>query len=264
MFEQIQIVSFIFAAGSSAGWLLEVIYRHFFPSIGQTSRWVNPGFLAGPCNPLYGTGLAILYGLSFITFPGMDPDGFWTKVLVLLIMTAVMTVVELVTGWIFIIRMNVRLWDYSDNRFNYKGIICPLYTFFWGLICAIYYLFVHNFFLSFLPKIISTQYFALAMIIYYTIFAIDLLYSFKILRLIRNLAREYNIIVLFNIFRSKLGDLRGEFKEKSKFFRPMELKSISMREAFVRYKDAISFARWKERLARMRRGGHSDGDASES
>ena len=262
MFEQIQIVSFIFAVGSSSGWLLEVIYRHFVPSIGQTARWVNPGFLAGPCNPLYGTGLAALYGMSFITFPGLDPDGFWTKALVLLIMTAAMTVVELVTGWIFIIKMNVRLWDYSDNRFNYKGIICPLYTFFWVLICAIYYFFVHDFFMSFLPDIISTHYFALAMIIYYSIFCIDLLYSFKILRLIRNLAREYNIVVLFNTFRSKLGDLRTEFKEKSRFFRPMELKSISMREAFVRYKDAISFTRWKERLARIRRGGSSDSDAS--
>lgn len=263
MLEQIQYLLFIFAAGSTAGWGLEVIYRHFFPSIGQTKRWVNPGFLAGPCNPLYGTGLCAIYGMSYITFPGLDPDGFWTKALVLLIMTVAMTLVELVTGWIFILKMNVRLWDYSDNRYNWRGIICPLYTFFWGLICAIYYFIVHDFFLKILPTVVNYQFYLVAIIVYYSIFTIDLLYSFKILRAIRNLAREYNIIVLFNAFRSKLGDLRTELKEKSRFFHPMEIRTIPFREAFVRSNDAISFARWKERLARMRGRGNA-GDSSEN
>ncbi len=250
--ELIKSVLFIFAAGSSAGWLLEVFYRHFFPSIGQTKRWVNPGFLAGPCNPLYGTGLSAIYLMSFIRFPGLDPDGFWTKFWVILIMTVVMTLVEFVTGWIFILRLNIRLWDYSDNSFNYRGIVCPLYSFFWGLIAGGYYLLLHKYMVKFLPIVINFHTFYILIIAYYSIFVIDLLYSFKILRLIRNLAREFNIIVLFNAFRDKLSDFRAERKEESRFFRPMELKTATLREAFVRYKDAISFSKMRARLSNLK------------
>lgn len=250
--EQVQYILFIFAAGSTAGWGLEVIYRHFFPSIGQTKRWVNPGFLAGPCNPLYGTGLCAIYGMSFITFPGLDPEGWLTKALVILIMTIAMTLVELVTGWIFIIRMNVRLWDYTDNRFNYRGIICPLYSFFWGLIGGGYYLLLHKPMTEFLPRVVELRFFHIGLVIYYTIFFIDQLYSFKVLRMIRNFAREFHILVRFNTFRSKLGELRAELKEKNRFFMPMQINTVPMRDALVRYKDAISVARWKERIQRVK------------
>ncbi len=250
--ETVKAIAFIFAFGSMGGWVLEFFYRHFVPSIGQTKRWVNPGFLSGPWLPLYGTGLSILYLMSFIKFPNMDPDGLGTKVLVLLIMVAVMTVIELITGYVFILRLNIRLWDYSDNRFNFYGIICPLYTFFWGIICAIYYLLVHEPMLKILKVVTNLPGYVIVMITFYTVFALDFLHSIKILRLLKKLAKEYNIVVLFTAFRAKLSEVRSASKEESHFFRPLELKSLSMRAFFVKYKDAFTFSKLRGKIAQIK------------
>ena len=58
-------------------------------------------------------------------------------------MAIAMTVVEYIAGRIFIIGMNIKLWDYSDEWGNIQGIICPLFSFFWGVIAALYYFFLH-------------------------------------------------------------------------------------------------------------------------
>ena len=47
-------------------------------------------------------------------------------------MAIAMTVIELIAGEIFIVKMHVKLWDYTGNKFNYKGIICPLYSLIWA------------------------------------------------------------------------------------------------------------------------------------
>ena len=59
-------LSALFMLGGSIGWVLELCYRRL-----AHGKWINPGFLTGPCLPLYGTGVLLLYGfcsldLSFI------------------------------------------------------------------------------------------------------------------------------------------------------------------------------------------------------
>jgi len=250
--ETVKSIAFIFVFGCIGGWLIEFFYRHFVPSIGQTKKWVNPGFLSGPWLPIYGVGLSCLYLMSFITFPGMDPEGWGTKTLVLLIMIVTMTIFELITGYIFIIRLNIRLWDYTDNRFNYRGIICPLYTFFWGLICAIYYLIVHKPMLKVLDVVTNLPGYHIVMIAFFVVFAIDFMHAAKILRLLKHLAKEYNIVVLFTAFRGKLNEVRREAREESHFFRPLELKSLSMRAFFVKYKDAFTFSKLRGKIASIK------------
>ena len=254
--ETVKNVLFIFAFGSCGGWVIEFFYRHFVPSIGQTRKWVNPGFLFGPWLPLYGTGLSCLYVMSFITFPNMDPDGWGTKILVLLIMVAAMTVIELITGYIFIIRLNMRLWDYTDNRFNFYGLICPLYTFFWGIICAIYYLLVHKPMYNFLSWFTDTQVYYILMIAFYSLFAIDIMHAIKLLRLLKYLAKEFNIVILFTAFRGKLNEVRVKAKEEDHFFRPFELNSLSMRAFFEKYKDAFTFSKLRGKLIAIRERRH--------
>ena len=51
--------------------------------------------------------------------------------------------IEYFAGLIFIKGMHVKLWDYSDEKFNIQGIICPKFTFFWYLLSAIYYFLIH-------------------------------------------------------------------------------------------------------------------------
>ena len=252
MIDTLKSIAFIFIFGSMGGWVIEFIYRHFVPSIGQTKKWVNPGFLTGPCLPIYGTGLSILYVMSSIELPGLNPDGWVNKILVLLLMILVMTVVELITGYIFILRLNMRLWDYTDNKYNYKGIICPLYTFFWGIICAIYYFIVHKPMLKLLDILIYQPWYMFAIVAWYVVFILDFLHAVKFLRLVIRLAKEYNIVVLFTAFRGKINEVRNSSREESHFFRPFELKSLSMRSFFAKYKDTFTFSKLRGKLLEMK------------
>ena len=58
------IIVFLFFFGSCAGWVLEVFFRRFFSGANPERKWLNPGFLFGPCVPLYGFGTVVLFVLS--------------------------------------------------------------------------------------------------------------------------------------------------------------------------------------------------------
>ena len=51
-------VVFLFFIGSMYGWIQEVIFRRIVHK-----KWINPGFLTGPCLPIYGFGLLVLYNI---------------------------------------------------------------------------------------------------------------------------------------------------------------------------------------------------------
>ena len=114
--------SLIFILGGTLGYGLELVFRRIVHK-----KWVNPGFLTGPCLPLYGIGVLCLYLICSFDYGFIESD-FWRAVFVIVLITAAMTLVEYITGLIFIIGMNVKLWDYSDRKGNIQGIICPLFT----------------------------------------------------------------------------------------------------------------------------------------
>ena len=45
------IVVFLFFFGSGGGWVLELFFRRFFSGANPERKWLNPGFLFGPCVP---------------------------------------------------------------------------------------------------------------------------------------------------------------------------------------------------------------------
>ena len=141
--KSILVILFLFFIGCVMGWCIEVIFRKFISKSNPSHKWINPGFLIGPYLPLYGSGLVVLYLLSLIHIDAVDSHPVLQKILVILIMTIAMTVVEYIAGRIFIIGMNIKLWDYSDEWGNIQGIICPRFSFFWGVIAALYYFFLH-------------------------------------------------------------------------------------------------------------------------
>lgn len=121
----ILILAFLFFAGCLIGWGIEVIFRRFEPS-NKARKWINPGFLIGPYLPLYGFGLCTLYLLAGLEKFIHTDNTALQKFILFLLMAIAMTVIELIAGEIFIVKMHVKLWDYTGNKFNYKGIICPL------------------------------------------------------------------------------------------------------------------------------------------
>ncbi len=52
-----------------------------------------------------------------------------------LIGSAVITACEFVCGCIVNLKLKLNVWDYSNCRLNFKGQICPFYSFLWALLC---------------------------------------------------------------------------------------------------------------------------------
>lgn len=49
--------------------------------------------------------------------------------------TGIITFIEFTAGIIFNIFLHMNVWDYSDEKFNILGQICPLFSFAWFVIC---------------------------------------------------------------------------------------------------------------------------------
>lgn len=59
-FQVFLIVLYLFFFGGVGGWVLELLFRRFFSGANPERKWLNPGFLFGPCLPLYGFGTVLL------------------------------------------------------------------------------------------------------------------------------------------------------------------------------------------------------------
>ena len=133
------IVSTLFVLGSLFGYVLEVFYRRFF----SAKKWINPGFLVGPYIPLYGFGVMILYGLSNVDFLSFGLSGVWEHIVRVICIGVSLTLIEFVTGVIFIRGLHIKLWDYSDRLGNVMGVICPLFSVIWFALGSGYYFFLN-------------------------------------------------------------------------------------------------------------------------
>ena len=194
------ILTFLFAVGSMTGWGIEVIYRRFV----SQKHWVNPGFLTGPCLPLYGESLCILYLLSTLE-EHIPIDELWLRKLVLfLIMAVAITALEFVVGMVMLSTTHVRLWDYSECWGNIKGVICPLYSFFCMILSALYYFFVNPHILDALAWLSNNLAFSFGIGFFYGIFVIDFAYSANIISKINSYAQEKDITVRLEELREQI------------------------------------------------------------
>ena len=212
------VLAFIFFVGSLAGWCLEVVFRKFFSGSNPEHRWINPGFLVGPYLPLYGFGLCTLYLLAGLEQYSVVSDPFWNKVLLFVVMAVAMTVIEYIAGEIFILGMHVKLWDYSGLWGNVKGIICPLFSFFWAVLGAVYYFLIHPYVLDSLQWLSENLAFSFVVGFFYGLFVVDLCYSLQLVAKVRKFAQEYDVIVKYEQLRERLRKEREQRIQKSRFF----------------------------------------------
>jgi len=117
----IQLIIF-FAVYSFIGWILEVIYRSY-----TRKRFINPGFLFGPFVPVYGVGALFIILLQKFISPLNIIEQF-------AIYSVILSVIEYITGEVFEQFFGLKLWDYSDMRFNIKGKVSALFSMWWGLL----------------------------------------------------------------------------------------------------------------------------------
>ena len=203
---------YLFIIGSFLGWLLEIFFRRFF----SQKKWTNPGFLKGPCLPLYGFGLCLLYFICTISLKyicnGSEIPAFykvdssftydgslsflWTSLIVVVLIGIGMTLLEFIAGIIFIKGFRIKLWDYSTLKGNVMGIICPLFSFLWLVAGALFWFFVEPYVLI-LVRFFNEHIFGLTFFlgIYSGVLVIDIINSVKLASKLSGIAKKNKFVV---------------------------------------------------------------------
>lgn len=235
--------AFMFMCGSILGWALEVFYRNIIAGEFK-KKWVNPGFLTGPCVPLYGFGLCTLYAMASIPVPVSNK--IVSHIILFVLMSAAMTFIEYIAGLIFIKGMKIKLWDYSKNRGNIDGIICPLFSFFWAVLSAVYYFLVHPTVNNWLHWFTNNIQFSYFVGIFSGVFVIDFAYSMNIMTKIRSFAKEKEIIVKVEDFKKRILEFKETNELKSRFIFTMQ-NAGGLRERLKEYYEEIMEERDRQR-----------------
>lgn len=206
---------FIFAIGTVFGWCLEVLYRHF---ADPEKRWFNPGFCVGPWLPIYGVGLITAFLVT--NFGDSVPiENIVVKRLLLFFMTSVcMTIIELIGGWFLLKFFNLRLWDYRNEKFNYKGFICLKFSFYWMIISAVYYFLIHPYVWESVEWLSKNLIFSFSVGMFFGIFILDLIYSGNVVIRLKEYAKNTGMIVKLEELKEKINREQQKANAKVTFF----------------------------------------------
>lgn len=234
--------AFLFFVGSVLGWGIEVLFRRIFTA----KKWINPGFLTGPYLPLYGFGLAGLYGIAQIPIKTGSAAG--DAAVTVLVMAAAMIIIEYIAGLIFIRGMKIKLWDYSDRWGNIQGIICPLFSLLWLAVSAFYYFVIDPFVIDAVAWFVNNIAFAFVVGLFFGILLVDLGHSVNLTAKIRRFASEHDTVVSFEKLKESIKDrIERKGKKKASFMFPFH-----------------STRGMDEDLEDYRRNNAADGDAAAS
>jgi len=209
-------LAFLFFIGSTAGWVLELFYRHFASMKKGERKWMNPGFCTGPYLPIYGCGLCVLFLLA--SLEGKLP--WMNKFVLFLLMALSMTAIEYVAGLWCLKRTKIRLWDYSDQWGNVQGIICPKFSLYWTIIGALYYFFIHPRILGALNWLSRNLAFSFVIGMFFGIFILDYAHSAQLVSRMKAFAEKNDVIVRYEALKLHIRQTEERAKEKYHFFRP--------------------------------------------
>ena len=194
---------FIFCLFSVIGWILELGYRSIV-----TKKIVNPGFMTGCVVPLYGFGAVILNLLCNLLVP---IESEYKVILVFLFSVILLSTLEYVTGLMLLKLFNLKLWDYSKRKYNYKGFICLEFSFVWGLLSLIFYIFIFPWLNVFAINFVKNNIGIFFLGIFIGVFVIDLCVSINLLNKLSKYADEIKQTI--NIEKIKL-EARLENRKK--------------------------------------------------
>ena len=210
-------LAFLFFIGSVLGWVLELLFRNLTQ---RPEKIVNPGFCTGPWLPIYGFGLCALYLLASLEKYSLVPDPFWNKVLLFAAMAVGMTLIEYVAGVFCLKFLKVRLWDYSDLWGNVQGIICPLFSFFWAILGAMYYFLIHPHILEGLQWLANNLAFSFFIGMFFGVFLLDYAHSARLAARLKAFAEENDVVVRYEALKLSIRQNQERAREKYHFFRP--------------------------------------------
>ena len=212
--------AFIFFLGSIIGWCVELLFRRVVHG-----KWVNPGFLVGPYLPIYGFGLCSMT-LIYILAKSFDFTIFNNDILTIILMGVIMTILELIGGLSFTYGGGVKLWDYSDRWGNYKGIICPLFSFIWTVVAAIYYYFIAIPVLHLVTWFSNHLTFSFIVGYFFGIITIDFVYSTNLLMKLKKFSKENKLIIRYEELKLNIKKQAEKNKENYSFLFPISNNGI--------------------------------------
>lgn len=260
---------YLFLIGCVSGFLIEILFRRYV----SVKKWVNPGFLKGPWIPLYGFGL-VLMSIITTTFLAIfnehdihlyNPNdnyriGYTSNataydLIPILIMGIGMTLLELVAGLIFVKGFKVRLWDYTNDRGNFKGIICPKFSVIWILVSFLFYYglspFIYRFALESIKTMLTPTMGSLPNIILilllgnvYGMMMLDFITSIGLFTKVSNSAKKLGEVFKYDLVKHDLSLVKKEASSQIKEMLPETLK-----ERFAKYseRDPKTTLRYKVR-----------------
>ncbi len=114
----------IFIFWAFIGWCIEVCYMTL-----ETGEYQNRGFLNMPICPIYGFGVIMVT----VFFRPLSH----TLIPLFLATSLLCTSFELLVGLGMEKLFGARWWDYSHERFNFRGYICMKVSILWGLGCVL-------------------------------------------------------------------------------------------------------------------------------
>jgi Predicted membrane protein len=215
------IFAYLFFLGSVAGWVLEVFFRRFFSRANPERRWINPGFCTGPWLPLYGSGLCILYLLSFLESADLIRNPVWNRIALFAVMALAMTGIEYAAGLLALRVAKVRLWDYTDQWGNIQGIICPKFSLAWALLGALYYFLIHPRILHALDWLSQNLAFSFFIGLFFGFFILDVVNSANLTAKLRRFAAENDVVVRFEAVKESIRKRKEAARQKYRFLRPL-------------------------------------------
>jgi len=156
----------LFFIYSFLGWAMEVTL-----TLITDKKFVNRGFLLGPCCPIYGCGCVLLNLLL---------HNYTNNVLVLFILTLfTCSLLEYITSFLMEKIFKLRWWDYSQMRFNINGRICLETMTPFSILGVLAIKFATPFFITNINKL-SEKTILIISIILITLFIIDVIVSLTI------------------------------------------------------------------------------------
>ena len=163
MFYSYCILFFIY---SFLGWIMEVIL-----TLITDKKFVNRGFLLGPCCPIYGCGCILLNLLL---------HNYTNNILVLFILTMfTCSLLEYITSFLMEKIFKLRWWDYSQMKFNINERICLETMTPFSILGVLAIKFATPFFITNINKL-SEKTILIISIILITLFIIDVIISLTI------------------------------------------------------------------------------------
>ena len=223
------------------GWGIEVCWMTL-----ETGEYQNRGFLNMPICPIYGFGVIMVTVLFRPVSHTVIP---------LFIVTSILcTAFELLVGLGMEKLFGARWWDYSHERYNYKGYICLKISILWGMGCVIVIRLVQ----PMVEKIIDLMPVRMGLVlivIWSVLIIIDLISSICAVNKLNNRLKQIDEISKIMLLSAvKIGenlsqetlDVKGKY---DKFIEAKDAKTLALKQRYEKIVGAADFkvSEWKEK-----------------